>query len=137
MTTGKPRHASAQDSAAAVDRFMAELTHPHKDAVAALRGIVTGVDPRIAEGVKWNAPSFRIDEYFATTHLRAKQGFGLILHRGARTAAAREAPTLDDPTGLLTWLGTDRAQLGFADLADLRRRESALVALLRQWILML
>ena len=134
---GKQRHASAQDTSAAVDRFMTTLTHPHKDAVAALRGVITGVDAGIAEGVKWNAPSWRIDDYFATTHLRAKQGIGLILHRGARTAAAKEAAAIDDPAGLLTWLGTDRAQVSFTDLADLRRKEGALAAILRQWILTL
>jgi hypothetical protein len=72
------------DTAQAVDRFMAALEHPHKPEIEALRQAICAVDPSIAEGVKWNAPSWRTTDYFATTHLRAKTGFGLILHLGAK-----------------------------------------------------
>jgi hypothetical protein len=60
------------DTAAAVDAFMATLKHPHKPAIEEVRRVIFGADPSIAEGVKWNAPSFRTTGYFATTHLRAK-----------------------------------------------------------------
>lgn|GEM_PF-6904464 len=39
----------------AVDEFMAALSRPHK--------------PDIAEGIEWNAPSWRMTEHFATMHL--------------------------------------------------------------------
>lgn len=82
-------HSTPADTSAAVDAFMATLDHPHADAVQRLRALVLGVDPTIAEGIKWNAPSWRTAEYFATTHLRAKRGLGLVLHLGAR---ARSMP---------------------------------------------
>jgi len=114
---------------------MATLDHPHADAVQRLRAAVLGADPAIAEGVKWNAPSWRTSEYFATTHLRARTGVGLILHLGAQ---ARALPVggvaIDDPQGLLAWLGADRAQVAFADIADVEARAPALQAVLRQWI---
>lgn len=121
------------DSSAAVDTLMATLEHPHRDAIAALREIVCGADASIAEGVKWNAPSFRTTEYFATTHLRAKTGIGLILHLGAKV---RDIPsvTVDDPKGLLTWLAKDRAMAGWSGLAELRAQAPALQALIRNWI---
>ena len=72
------------DTTEAVSAYMAALEHPHKALVEALRRAVLGADPAIAEGIKWNAPSFRTHEYFATTHLRTKDGVGLILHLGAR-----------------------------------------------------
>ncbi len=127
-------HCKTTDTAEAVDAFMVGLVHPFKAEVEALRGIVTGVDPRIAEGVKWNAPSWRLDEYFATTHLRARQGIGVILHRGAKTRAPESRPAIDDPDGLLEWLGPDRARVAFADMDELRRRQPAFEAVLRQWI---
>lgn len=127
-------HNRPSDTAAAVDAFMAALEHPHKPAVQALRGIVTGVDPRIAEGVKWNAPSFRIDDYFATTHLRSRKGVGLVLHRGARAKAGQGRVVIDDAAMLLTWPSPDRAIAEFADAADLARKSDALAAVLRQWI---
>ncbi|WP_203322039.1 DUF1801 domain-containing protein [Pseudoxanthomonas beigongshangi] len=130
-------HRKTTDTTDAVDAYMAALDHPCKAELEALRRIITGVDARIAEGVKWNAPSWRLDEYFATTHLRAKQGMGVILHLGAKTRAPERKPAIDDPDGLLEWLGPDRARVVFADMADLRRRQAAFEAVLRQWIRLL
>ena len=129
------RHATAQDTSEAVEAFMAALEHPSRDLIAELRKIVLGADGSIEEGIKWKAPSFRVGEYFATVHLRAKKGAGLILHLGAK---ARDLPEgglgIADPEGLLQWLGKDRAMTTFADLRDLRAKKAALVAVLRAWI---
>jgi len=109
------KHQSPADSTAAVDKFMAELVHPFKNEVEAIRTLMLGVDPSIAEGIKWNAPSFRTTEYFATTNLRAKNVIGVILHLGAK---AREMPDggmkINDPKNLLKWLAKDRAAVEFA-----------------------
>jgi hypothetical protein len=128
-----PRKPAADDSSAAVDLFMAKLEHPCKGEIQALREIICGVHRTIAEGVKWNAPSFRTTEYFATTHLRAKTGVGVILHLGARK---RESPPLpvDDPDGLLQWLGKDRAMVSFAGMKELRTNKAAFERIVRQWI---
>jgi hypothetical protein len=121
------------DTAAAVDQFMARLEHPHKSAVVELRRIICAADPSIAEGVKWNAPSFRTTEYFATTHLRATDGIGLVLHLGAKV---RERPAfqLEDPRGLLKWLAKDRALMNFAGVEDVKAHDEAIQAIVRQWI---
>jgi len=124
---------AAQHERAAVDAFMAALEHAHKPAIEALRQAMLAADASIGEGIKWNAPSFRTREWFATTHLRAKLGLGLILHRGAKLRSS-PGPQLEDPTGRLRWLGQDRAQLLYADAADLRAGTPALQALVRDWI---
>jgi len=129
------RHATPSDSSAAVDALMAGLVHPHKPAIERLRRTIINSDPAIVEGVKWNAPSFRTHEYFATAHLRAKTGIALILHRGAKARALPEgAMSINDPDALLQWRGPDRAQVVFSDTADVQRRSDALQALVRQWI---
>ena len=46
------------DGRAEVDRYLAELEHPLKPAIARLRAAIVGSDPAITEHVKWNAPSF-------------------------------------------------------------------------------
>jgi len=129
------RGAAPADGKAAVDAFMAQSTHAHKDAIEALRGIVLAVDASVTEGIRWNAPSFRSSEWFATTHLRCRRGIGLILHLGAKVRALPPGGlVIDDPSGLLKWLGPDRAMLEFDGLGELQQRTPAVLALLRQWI---
>jgi len=123
------------DTSAAVDQFMAALDHPFKAEIATLRAAILAVDPSIAEGIKWNSPSWRTTEYFATTHLRSKAGLGLILHLGAKVRDMPEdGVAIDDPAGLLKWLGRDRAQAEFSSATDLAAKLPALQALLKQWI---
>ena len=128
-------HDKPADSTQAVEAFMLQLEHPHKPAIELLRKLMLGVDASIHEGIKWNAPSFRTSEYFATTHLRSKQGVGLILHLGAKVRESADAAlAIHDPDQLLKWLGKDRAMLEFANADELEGKKPALIAVLRQWI---
>ncbi|GAB2654316.1 DUF1801 domain-containing protein [Arenimonas aestuarii] len=131
-------HDSRHDTSDAVDALMAGLKHPHHDGIQTLRRIVMAAHPAIREGVKWKAPSWRTHEYFATTHLRSKQGLGVILHRGAKVKAAPAGGlAVADPEGLLTWLAPDRALVEFRDRQDLEAKGPALQGLLRAWIRLL
>lgn len=126
------RSASAPES---VDAFLASLDHPFKPEILALRAILLGVDPSITESVKWNVPSFRTSEYFATFHLRAKDGVQVILHLGAKTrATATAGVAIADPEALLEWLAKDRASAIFHDLQEIEAKRSAFEAVVRQWI---
>ena len=129
-----PKLTSA-DTAAAVDQFMSTLDHPFKAEIETLRRAMLAVDPSIAEGIKWNAPSWRTTEYFATTHLRSKTGLGLVLHLGAKVRALPEGGLdIPDPAGLLKWLGKDRAQVEFTSASDFAAKLPALQILIKQWI---
>lgn len=129
------RHRSAADSSAAVDAFMSTLEHPGKPVIEALRACLLSLDPAVAEGIKWNAPSFRTGEYFATVNLREKTGLGLILHLGAKAREiGPEGLNIDDAAKQLRWLGKDRAMLVFKDLQDFEQRRAGFEALMRSWI---
>ena len=118
-----------------VDGFLDALDHPFKAEILALRQIILAADARIDEGIKWNAPSFRTSEYFATFHLRAKDGVQMILHLGAKVRdTAVTGITIEDPTALLEWLARDRAMVKFRDLQDIAGKRAAFTLLLRQWI---
>ncbi|WP_309888753.1 DUF1801 domain-containing protein [Archangium sp.] len=118
-----------------VEAFLASLEHPFKQEILALRQIILGADPQIAEGIKWNAPSFHTSEYFATFQLRAKEGVQLILHLGAKTRdTATTGIAISDPDSLLEWLAKDRASVKFRDLKDIDAKRSAFEKLLRQWL---
>lgn len=132
MATRKPSRAVADDS---VDALLATLVHPRKREILALREVILGAHSSIEEGVKWNAPSFRTREWFATIHLRARDGVQVILHLGAKaTAASTAGIEIDDPRKLLTWLGKDRATVVFKDLEELAGKRAAFQSLLKQWI---
>lgn len=115
------------------ETFLASLDHPRKQEILAVRHIILGADPRIAEGIKWNAPSFRTSEYFATTHLRTRDGVQIILHRGAKVRDGAGL-AINDPALLLEWLGKDRASVRFRDLKDIETQRSAFMDVIRQWI---
>jgi len=118
-----------------VEAFLASLDHPLKQEILALREVILGADPGIGEGIKWNAPSFRTSEHFATMNLRAKDGVQVILHFGAKKRERPIARTaIADPESVIEWLGEDRATAKFRDLAEIQARRSAFVDVIRQWI---
>ena len=120
--------------AATVQAFLAALDHPLEEAIVALRQLLLDADPAISEEVKWNAPSFRTSDHFATMHLRARDRLQLILHLGARSTRAVPPGAIADPAGLLKWLGPDRASVTITGEEDLADKRDALVAIVRQWI---
>ena len=123
------------DTTEAVDALMKSLHHPAESEIQALRAMILKVHPSIREGVKWNAPSFRTTEYFATTNLRTKGGVGVILHFGAKVRkVGANRDSIKDPQKLLLWLAKDRATVNFADMSDLMSKQKAFQAVLRQWI---
>lgn len=119
---------------ATVEAFISALDHPHKDGVVALRQLLLSADPGISEEVKWNAPSFRTSEHFATMHLRGQDSFQLIFHLGAKSKRTVPKDAIADPDKLLRWLGPDRASVTFAGAVDLVDKSDALVLIVRQWI---
>jgi hypothetical protein len=128
-------HAGRADTTEAVDEFMGKLDHAFKAEIQAIRKTILSADSAIAEGIKWNAPSFRTTEYFATTNLREKAGIGIILHLGAKVReTGPDGLTISDPEGLLKWLARDRAAVVFRDLKDVIDKQSAFENLIRQWV---
>ena len=138
MASKKPKpaaHKTGADSTRAVDEFMRSLVHPFKNEIEAIRASILGADATIAEGIKWNAPSFRTSEYFATTNLREKGGVGVILHLGAKVRSLPSGKlAIDDPGKLLRWLGKDRAMIVFESREDFSARKAAFERVIRQWI---
>lgn len=136
MATTRRKLPTPEAGRAEVEACMRALDHPQKAELAALRALILSIDPTIAEGIKWNAPSFRTTDWFATFNLRSTGDVQLILHFGARVKDLGDL-AIADPAGLLKWLGKDRAMLRLTDLAAITRQSDAIAALLRQWIAVL
>lgn len=121
-------------AASAVDAFLAQLEHPRKAEISALRALILGVDGRVCEAVKWNAPSFYITEHFATFKLRPTTSVQIVLHTGAKVKPKAHAIHIDDPMGLLTWPAQDRCVATFADMREIKAKQDAFVRIVQQWI---
>ena len=114
---------------------MSTLEHKSKDEIQAIRSLIMSADPSIAEGIKWNAPSFRTTEYFATTNLREKSGVGVILHLGAKVRnVAPDSMPIADSEKLLKWLARDRATVVFKDIDEFKAKKAAFLSIIRSWI---
>lgn len=116
-----------------VEEFLAQLEHPLLDEIHELRQLILSIDSSIKEAIKWNAPSFYTTEHFATMRLHGKQPLQLILHLGVAKQALPSG-TIDDPTGLLTWLAADRATVTFTHAGAVAAIREPLSAIIRQWI---
>jgi hypothetical protein len=108
-----------------VDEFLAELNHPFKAEVQAVRAIIRGVHQDITEEVKWNAPSFSYNGYLATFNLWERKRVHLVFHNGA---------ILDPQPGIFEGTYPDRRMVYFADMADVQAKQPALVAAVKQWV---
>jgi len=77
-----PEKKNSENKTTDVDAFMLELSHPLKAEIEAVRSIIKA-NPKIAERVKWNAPSFFYVDDLATIHVKAQQHVHLIFHHPA------------------------------------------------------
>lgn len=118
----------------AVDAFMAALDHPLKAEIEAVRALILGLDPAVGEGIKWKAPTFRTTTDFATVNLRSTGSVQVILHLGAKVRRDLIKPVIDDPAGLLKWLGEDRCMAALGAGGTFEANRPAFEAVLKQWI---
>lgn len=129
---------------AEVSAYIAKLKHPLGGELESLRRLILAVSPAIREGIKWNSPSFRTTEWFATINVHGggrpprpadPPTLRLILHRGAKVKddSTRGMP-IADPAGLLDWLATDRCLVTFGGGKELQDKRAALQAIVRGWI---
>ena len=118
----------------AIAAYLDGVPEPTRAALAELCRIIATSDPRIRGEIKWNAPSFAIDDHFATTGVLRSGGIRLVLHTGATRRGPARAITIDDPEKLLEWKDADRAVAVVLDVAHVQRNESALAVILTEWI---
>jgi hypothetical protein len=112
-----------------------ELEHPRKPELEAVRQLILGVSAAIREGIKWNSPSFRTADWFATTNLQGRDKLRLVLHAGAKIKeSATTGLKIGDPTGLLQWLAKDRCLVTIGDSKDFFAKRVALRNVILEWI---
>ncbi len=112
-----------------VDDLMAARGHPLTAEINALRTILRGATPAIAEHVKWNGPSY----YLAANPKRdlgnivmAREKYVLLV------MVFYEGTMLEHP--LLTGTYKDRRLLQLDDMAAIEANAEAIAQIVRDWV---
>jgi len=66
-----------------VDAWMAAYDNPMKDVVQRTRHIILSIDDRIAECIKWSAPTFVYQGNLASFYPKSMDHVTLMFHEGA------------------------------------------------------
>src|SRR3954470_24547244 len=112
-----------------IDSYLETLAHSRKGEIESLRRVILDAVPGLVERIKWNAPSFGLDDDRITMRLHPGDRVQLILHRGAK-AGADDMFRFEDPDRLISWAAPDRGVITFADAADLAQKSEALAVVL-------
>ena len=67
-----------------VNEFMKKLNHPLKGEMEAVRAIIVNANKKIAEHIKWGAPSFYYKDDLITLGPRTKSSVHMVFHNVGR-----------------------------------------------------
>jgi hypothetical protein len=119
--------APLQDGRAVVDAYLRDLDHPFKQEMEAVRAIILEASDKLAERIKWNAPSFHYKEDLGAFNPRATEYAHLIL-------LFPGGGGMDDTSGLLEGNHKDRREAKFHSLDDVKAKRPALEKLVKRWV---
>lgn len=135
----------AADTDPDVENLIKGLAHPLVPLLRELRACILAADSRIAEGIKWNSPSFRTTtpagDWFATINAvggglpprpNDPPALRLVLHAGAK-AKGRSLRDVPDPSGMLSWASPDRAVVSIRASDDHAAALAALAPIIAAW----
>lgn len=120
-----------------LEDFMNNLNPEKRAQVDVLRSLILGIEPKLEEHIKWNAPSYVLDgEDRITFNLMNKQGVvKLVFHMGAiRKEDKKGAPILQDESGLIEWSSDIRGMVTFTTIEDINSNLKSLQKIIKDWL---
>lgn len=122
----KNKKAGTQNKEAdAVTAYMAQLEHPLKAEIEALRTIIKGANPKISERIKWNAPSYYAKEDMVTFHVRSEKMVNLVFHHAAIVKIKSD---------LLKGEYKDRRLMHFENMEEVKQYQPELERILNEYV---
>lgn len=104
---------------------MAQLEHPLKAEIEALRAIIQGANSKIMERIKWNAPSYYAKEDMVTFHLRSMKKVDLVFHHAAIVKIKSD---------LLKGEYKDRRLMHFENMEEVKQHQTELERILNEYV---
>lgn len=108
-----------------VDEWFTKYDNPQKEAAMRVREIILGVDERISEEIKWQAPTFIYKGNMASFFPKSKKNVSLMFHKGA---------LIHDESNLLEGAGKEARTAKFANMKEVEERKTDLETVIRMWI---
>ena len=111
-----------------VQEYLARFNHPMKAEIETLRSIILNASDKIAERVKWNAPSFYYKNYdMAAFHVRPEDYVHIVFvfHNGTM---------IHESDGLLEGDYKDRRMAKFYSMDDIKAKQPALEKIVKKWV---
>lgn len=108
-----------------VDEYMRSLDYPLKAEVEALRTIIKNVDSCLAERIKWNAPSYFIQDDLLTFNLHLTKQIRLVLHHPAIVKVQ---------SNLLKGNYADRRLMYFSSMEEIAAQKAEFERILKEYI---
>ena len=106
-----------------VTAYMAQLEHPLKAEIEALRELIKGVDASISERIKWNAPSYYTSADFLTFNHRMTDKVHLIFHH---------VSCVEISSPLLEGDYKDRRMMYLRDMAAIEENRDEIIRIVRE-----
>ena len=107
-----------------VSSWLAQLEHPLKDVILAVRAVFLEADDRITETIKWQSPTFMYEGNLASIDPKARKHVAVLFHRGAEIPGHH--PILEGEGKLARYAR-------FPDMETVDARRAELVAVVRAW----
>ncbi len=108
-----------------VIEYMDKLVHPLKAEIEEVRCIIKSANTKIAERIKWNAPSYYYKEDLVTFNPLATKHVHLVFHN---------AGIADIKSGLLEGDYKDRRMTYFNSMADVQSKKKGLRIIINELI---
>jgi uncharacterized protein YdeI (YjbR/CyaY-like superfamily) len=110
---------------------MQELDHPLKSEISQLREILKSADERLAERIKWNAPSYHLEEVDIVT-------FGPIMRKKDEILLVFHHPKIVEvSSSILEGKFKDRRLVTLRNQAEVTAKAEELVRVLRELLQLL
>ena len=108
-----------------VNEYMQKLEHPLKAEIEAVRAIIVNANSKIAERIKWNAPSYYYKEDLVTFNPRTSKHVHLVFHH----------PTIVNiKSELLAGNYKDRRMAYFTDMEAVQANRKELEAIINKLV---
>jgi len=109
-----------------VNAYMQQLQHPHKVGIELVRNIIVTANTKVAERMKWNAPSFYYLQDIAAFYVRQEKYIHLVL--------VFPHGITENSYGILEGDYKDRRMAYFYSLQDIEDKKTALQNVINDWV---